>query len=74
MFDAAYYSRTMTESRVDRRIRWLRDGVNANFTINCKGRVWKVDGGILAAESSYFERLCIGGFRVWSCPKYRGMA
>ena len=62
--DAAYYFRIMTESRVDRRIRWLRDEVNTNFKITCKGRVWKVDGGILAAESSYFERLCIGGFQV----------
>lgn len=31
----------MTESPVERRLRYLRSGVNSNFTITCKGREWR---------------------------------
>lgn len=54
----------MAESRIERRLRYLRSGTNANFTIKCKDREWKVDRGILSAESEYFEKLCIGAFAV----------
>jgi BTB/POZ domain len=52
------------ETRAARRLRFLRSGINANFTVVCKGREWKVDRGILAAESEYFEKMAIGGFSV----------
>ena len=54
----------MAESRVDRRLRFLRSGINANFTITCKDREWRVDRGVLATESEYFQKLCIGDFSV----------
>ena len=54
----------MAKSRVDRRLRFLRDGVNANFTVACKDRTWRVDSSMLAAESEYFEKLCHGEFSV----------
>ena len=60
------------ESRVARRLRCLRSGVNANFTILCKDREWKVDKGILVAESEYFEKLCIGDFTVCSPSAQHG--
>ena len=56
----------MAESRVDRRLRFLRSGINADFTIVCKDREWRVHRSILAAESEYFQKLRIGDFSVWT--------
>lgn len=54
----------MAESRVDRRLRFLRSGINTDFMITCKDREWRVHRSILAAESEYFQKLCIGDFSV----------
>ena len=61
----------MPENIVDRRLRYLRSGINADFTIACGDREWKVDKGILCAESEFFEKLCTGPFSV-SHPAHSG--
>ena len=56
------------EARIARWLRMLREGKAANFTVICGDREWKVDKGILIAESDYFETLCLGNFGVCTIP------
>lgn len=46
--------------------RLRREDKFSDFVISCKGREWRVHRLILPANSTFFEKLCCGTFKVRS--------
>ena len=45
-------------------LRLLETGQHSDFTIECRGRMWKAHKIVLGSISPYLDRVCNGDFRV----------